>query len=47
MDYELEPLGKKIARLKNLLHGMVDELTVGQTEELYRVMKRLYFPDRF
>lgn len=47
MDFEMEQLGKEIARLKNLLHAMVDKLTVGQTEEVYWLMKRLYFPDRF
>ena len=47
MDYEFELLAKEAARKRNFLHGMIDRLGIGQIEELYRLMKRLYFPDSF
>ena len=45
MDFE--EIAKEVDRKKNYLHGMIDHLTLGQIEELYQLMKRLYFPDRF
>ena len=47
MDSKMEQLGKEAARLKNLLHGMVDRLSLCQLEEVYRFMKQRYFPNMF
>lgn len=47
MDFEMELLAKEAVRKRNILHGMIDQLGVGEIEEVYRLMKRLYFPDRF
>ena len=47
MDYEFELLAKEYYRKKNYLHGMIDRLGMGEIEELYQLVKRLYFPDRF
>lgn len=47
MDFEFELLVKEAVRKRNFLHGMIDRLTLGQIEEVYQLMKRLYFPDRF
>lgn len=47
MDFEMELLAKEAVRKRNLLHGMTDRLGLGQIEEVYRLLKRLYFPDMF
>ena len=47
MDYEFELLAKEYNRKKNYLHGMIDQLGIGEIEELFQLVKRLYFQDRF
>ena len=47
MDFEMELLAKEYNRKKDFLHGMIDRLGMGEIEELYQLVKRLYFPDRF
>ena len=45
MDFE--EIAKEAVRKRNFLHGMIDHLTIEQIQELYRLMKRLYFQDMF
>lgn len=45
MDFEA--IAKEAVRKRNFLHGMIDRLGIGEIEELYQIVKRLYFPDRF
>lgn len=45
MDFE--EIAKESVRNRNFLHGMIDQLEIRQIEELYQLVKRLYFPDRF
>lgn len=47
MDSEFKQLAKEAVIKRDFLHIMIDHLTFGQIEEVYQLMKRLYFQDRF